>query len=85
MNFLKKLKIARLVMRVMALQRKAPKDTYYSFDYHGSTNVVEFWKLRKGVAGDITILKRYHCYLDETFGLTLDAFARQVKKEAEEV
>ena len=85
MNFFKKLKIARLVMRVIALQRKAPKDTYYTFEYHGSTNVVEFWKLRKGVAGDINVIKRYHCYLDEDFGITLNVFAKQVKKEAEEV
>lgn len=77
MNFFEKLKIARLMIRVIALQRKEPEDIFYNFEYHGSTNVVEFWKFRK-VDGEYMVEKRYHCYLDEDFGLTLDAFAKQI-------
>lgn len=78
MNFFEKLKIARLLMKTMTLQRKAPEDIHYHFEYSGNTNKVEFWKFRKGVEGEYIVLKRYHCYLEEDFGLTLDAFARQI-------
>ena len=78
MNFFEKLKIARLMIRVIALQSKAPKGTFYNIEYHGSTNEVDFWKFRKCVNGEYTNQKHCCCYLGEDYGLTLDEVARQI-------
>lgn len=82
MNIFKKIKIARLLLRVMALQRKAPENIHYGFEYSGHTNEIDFVKHRK-VNGRYITAKHYHCYLGEEYGLTLDEFEEQIAKEEE--
>lgn len=82
MNIFKKIKIARLLTRVMALQREAPEKTHYDFEYSGNTNELGFIKFRK-VDGKYIIAKRFHCYLNADYGLTLKEFEEQIAKEEE--
>ena len=37
-------KVAKLLLRVMRLNAIAPKDVYYSFNFYGHTNQVDFTK-----------------------------------------
>lgn len=82
MNIFKKIKIARLLMRVMALQSKVPEGAHYSFEYSGHTNEIDFVKFCK-VNGKYITNKRFHCYLEEDYGLTLKEFEKQIAIEEE--
>lgn len=82
MNIFKKIKIARFLMRVMTLQSQAPEGTSYNFEYSGNTNEVDFVKFLK-VNGKYITNKRFHCYLEEDYGLTFKEFEKQIAIEEE--
>ena len=82
MNIFKKIKIARLLIKAMSLQSKVPEGTHYNFEYCGHTKEIDFTKMRK-VDGKYITSKRFHCYLEEDYGLTLDEFAEQIAIEEE--
>lgn len=79
-----RLQVRRLLSRVIKLQEKAPEGTHYNFEYCGHTNEIDFTKMRK-VDGKYVTSKRFHCYLEEDYGLTLDEFAEQIAIEEEAV
>lgn len=80
MNFITRLKIARLLSRVIKLQAKAPQGITYNFEYTGSTNEVDFYKFRKK-DGRYVSSKHYHHYIGKDYGCTLKELAEQIAKE----
>lgn len=82
MNIFEKIKIARLLIRIMTLQRKAPESIHYDFEYCGATNEIDFIKMRK-VEDRYRMTKCFHCYLGKEYGLTLAEFEKQVAIEEE--
>lgn len=80
MNFITRLKIARLLLRVIKLQAKAPQGVTYNFEYTGSTNEVDFYKFRKK-DGRYVSSKHYHHYIGKDYGATLEEIAEQISLE----
>ena len=84
MNFITRLKIAWLLLRVIKLQAKAPQGVTYNFEYTGCTNEVDFIKFRK-VNGTYVGSKRLYCYLDKDYGCTLSEVEEQITEEKEKL
>ena len=84
MNFVTRLKIAWLLLRVIKLQAKAPEGIYYSLVYHGITNEVDFARFRK-VNGMYAATKRLYCYIGKDHGATLEEIAEQITEEEKNV
>lgn len=84
MNFITRLKIARLLLRVIKLQAKAPQGVTYNFEYTGSTNEVDFYMFRK-VNGTYVGTKHFHHYIGKDYGATLEEIAEQISLEESKV
>lgn len=84
MNFITRLKIARLLLRVIKLQAKAPQGVTYNFEYTGSTNEVDFYMFRK-VNGTYVGTKYFHHYIGKDYGATLEEIAEQISLEESKV
>ena len=84
MNFITRLKIAWLLLRVIKLQAKAPQGVTYNFEYTGCTNEVDFVRFRK-VNGTHVGTKRLYHYIGRDFGSTLEEIAEQISLEESKV
>ena len=72
-------KVAKLLLRVMELNAKAPKDVYYNLAFSGHTNQVDFVKHDRNT---YTVLKTATAYLDKgEICYTLSYLERAVESE----
>lgn len=84
MNFITRLKIAWLLLRVIKLQAKAPQGVTYNFEYTGCTNEVDLVRFRK-VNGTHVGTKYFHHYIGKDYGATLEEIAEQISLEESKV
>lgn len=72
-------KVTQLLARIMTLNKNAPKGVYYSFEFFGHTNQVNFIKSKKK---NCEVIFDIYAYLNkDNFGKPLSAVEKAIEKE----